>query len=137
VESHLETAEALAGLRRDVVLLEGEVLLEGWAAQRRQGGRRVLGLVLVTSWRIVFVDIEGGLSAFPIAKIDYVERAVPGQVLLSAWYDQINLAFDHQGALDAVLNLLRQDPSWNAVEIELGRAGGEVKNSRRTCELVE
>jgi hypothetical protein len=132
----LETAEVLARLRQDVVLLEGEVLLECWAAQRGGGGRRVLGLVLVTSWRIVFVDIEGGLTAFPIAKIDYVERVVPGQVLLSAWYDQINLAFDNQSALDAVLNLLRQDPSWNAVEIKLASAADDAKESRRTCLLV-
>jgi hypothetical protein len=137
VERHLETAESLAEIRRHAALLEGEVLLEGWAAQRERGGGRVLGLVLVTSWRIVFVDVEGGLLAFPIAKIDYVERAAPAQVLLSAWYDQINLTFDSEAALNAALNLLRQDPSWNAAEIKLSRTEDDARGSRRLCLLVE
>ena len=45
----------LATLRQGVLPLGGEVMIEGWAAERICGDERVLGLVLVTSWRIVFV----------------------------------------------------------------------------------
>jgi len=132
----LETAGTLAGLRQAVTLFEGEVLLEGWAAQRQRGSGRVLGLVLVTSCRIVFVDVEGGLSAFPIAKIDYVELGAPGQVLLSAWYDQINLTFDGPAAANGVLNLLRQDRSWNAALIKLANKIGDEDESCQPCLLA-
>jgi hypothetical protein len=118
-EDRLETADDLAALRDAVTLIDGEVLIDGWAAERDPVGQRDLGLVLVTSWRLIFVDVEGAFSALPIAKIDRVERVSPTQVVMAAWYDRMHLRFDSAAAAGAVLNLLRQDSNWGAMEINL------------------
>ena len=112
----------LATLRQRVLPLGGEVMIEGWAAERICGDERVLGLVLVTSWRIVFVAPQGGLTAFPISKIDYAEHRSPTCVVLSTWYDRMQLSFDSPAALGAVATLLRQDPCWSGAEFGLSRA---------------
>ncbi|WP_421931768.1 hypothetical protein [Phenylobacterium sp.] len=146
----MEAADDLARLRKAVTLLDGEVMLEGWAADRVSVRERRLGLVLLTNWRIMFVDMKGGFSAIPIAKIDYVEIISPTQIMISTWYDRLHLAFDSRGPSSAVLNLLRQDPNWNAVEADLfgkpdvrslangnGPAAdeGEMAGALRLCEL--
>jgi len=115
----------LAALRQALRPLGGEVVIEGWAAERARGDERICGLVLVTNWRIIFFDSKEGLSAFPIFKIDYVERRSPTCIALSAWYDHMQLVFENQAALGAVLNLLRQDPRWTAVEVD--RAGSRQR----------
>lgn len=117
----MDVAEDLAALRQAVRPLEGEVVIDGWAAERGWDAKRVSGLVLVTNWRIVFIDPEGELSAFPIFKIDYVEHRSPTCVVLSTWYDRMQLSFDSHATLGAVANLLRQDPTWAAAEFDLTR----------------
>ncbi|WP_312165574.1 hypothetical protein [Phenylobacterium sp.] len=119
----------LAALRQGVRPLEGEVMIEGWAAERVRGEECVCGLVLVTNWRIMFIDAQGGLSALPIFKIDYAEHRSPTCVVLSTWYDRMHLSFDSPAALGAVANLLRQDPCWGAAEFDLARdpAGDALK----------
>lgn len=112
----------LAGLRGAVRLLDGEVVIDGWAAERERGGLLDCGLVLVTNWRIMFVETGGRLAAFPISKVDYVEYRSPTCVALRAWYDHMLLSFDSQAALAAVVNLLRQDPNWTGVVVDLSRA---------------
>lgn len=111
--------EDLAALRHAVRPIEGEVMIEGWAAERARGDERVCGLVLVSNWRFIFVDPKEGFSAFPIFKIDYVERCSPTCMAFSTWYDRMQLVFDNQAALGAALNLLRQDPRWTAAELDL------------------
>lgn len=113
--------ENLAALRQSVRPLEGEVMIEGWAAERGRGDERVCGLVLASNWRFIFIDPKKGLSAFPIFKIDYVERRSPTCVVFSTWYDRMQLSFDNQAALGAVVNLLRQNPNWAAAEFDLSR----------------
>lgn len=115
-------------------------MLEGWAADRVSVRERRLGLVLLTKWRIIFVDMNGGFSAIPIAKIDYVEIVSQTQVMIAAWYDRLHLAFDGRGPLSAVLNLLRQDPNWNAVEVDLvakHRAASLAARSKPAVDEVE
>lgn len=120
-EHPIGVTENLAALRYAVRPLEGEVMIEGWAAERMRGDERVCGLVLVSNWRFIFVDPKEGLSAFPIFKIDYVERRSLTCVAFSTWYDRMQLVFDNQAALGAALNLLRQDPRWTAAELDLAR----------------
>jgi hypothetical protein len=110
----LQTPPDLAALRQAVILLEGEVILEGWAAERGGGKARGLGLLVVTSWRVLFVDLDRSFTAFPIFKIHAVEGDSLCQVTMSAWYDRLQLKFDNPAAARAVLNLLRQNPSWTA-----------------------
>ncbi|KRB52613.1 MAG: hypothetical protein V4514_19485 [Pseudomonadota bacterium] len=129
--------ENLAVLRQAVRPLEGEVMIEGWAAERARGDERVCGLVLVSNWRFIFVDPREGLSAFPIFKIDYVERRSPTCLALSTWYDRMQLAFDNQAALGAALNLLRQDSRWAAAELDLAReTAGAACEGRRTLSTI-
>jgi hypothetical protein len=109
----------LAALRQAVMLLEAEVLLEGWAAEGGPVSRQVLGLFIVTNWRVAFADVEGGFTAFPIFKIDYVERGPSSQVTMSVWYSRLHLSFDSPVIAASVMNLLRQDPNWNAAEVTL------------------
>lgn len=106
----------LSALRQGVRLLDGEVVIDGWAAERACGERSDGGLLLVTTWRIMFIDAQGGLNAFPICKIDYAEWHPPGRIVLSTWYDRMELTFDSHAALAAVTNLLRQDSQWAARE---------------------
>ena len=115
----MQAACDLAALRQAVVLLEREVMLEGWAAESGPSGRRVLGLLMVTSWRVAFADVDGGFTAFPIFKIDYIESA-SSQVTMSVWYDRMQLTFDNAAIAGEVVNLLRQDSGWNAAEVTLG-----------------
>ncbi len=129
--------ENLAALRQAVRPLEGEVMIEGWAAERARGDERICGLALVSNWRFIFVDPREGLSAFPIFKIDYVERRSPTCLALSTWYDRMQLDFDNQAALGAALNLLRQDSRWAAAERDLAReAAGAASEGRRTLSTI-
>jgi hypothetical protein len=118
----LKAARELAQLKAGVQLLDGETLLEAWAADGERSGGWVLGLVLVTRWRVIFVDLKGGMTAFPILKIEYVETNLPSLLTLAAWDGRITLRFDSPAARSAVLNLLRQDASWAAAEFDLSQA---------------
>lgn len=92
-------------------------------------GGRLAGLFLLSSWRVMFLDVIGGFSAMPIASIEYLEIVSPTQVMISTWYDRLHLAFDSRGAFTAVLNLLRQDPSWSATEVDLSGGSGELRRA--------
>lgn len=118
----MQAAPDLAVLRRRVVLLAGEVALDGWAATHGVGGVAVLGLLVVTSWRVIFVDLDGGFSAFPTFKIHAAECDAC-QLSLSVWYDRMQVRFDNPAAARAVLNLLRQDRGWNASELRAAPGG--------------
>lgn len=117
----MQTRSDLAALRQAVMLLDGEVILEGWAAERGAGRARGLGLLVVTSWRVLFVDVDRSFTAFPIFKIHAVEGDALSQVTMSVWYDRMQLQFDNPAAARAVLNLLRQNPLWTASEATLAR----------------
>lgn len=133
----MSVTENLAALRKAIRPLEGEVMIEGWAAERARGDERVCGLVLVSNWRFIFVDPKERLSAFPIFKIDYVERRSPTCVAFSTWYDRMQLVFDNQAALGAALNLLRQDPRWTAAELDLARdAAGNALECQRAPSTI-
>lgn len=93
-----------------MALLDGEVALEGWAAERVTGDCAELGVLLVTTRRVIFADVEGGFSAFPILKIDPVGVPSSAEVAITAWYGCMHLIFDNPAAASAVANLLRQDP---------------------------
>jgi hypothetical protein len=123
----LEAGIDLVALRQTVALLHGEAMLEGWAADRVSVGDRLAGLFLLSSWRVMFVDVTGGFSAMPIANIEYVEIVSPTEVMISTWYDRLHLAFDSRGAFAAVLNLLWQDPNWSAMEVDLSDVPGELR----------
>lgn len=73
----MEDARALASLQETVKLIGDERLLEGWAAYGAQSGPSVLGPILVTDGRVVFVDTAGGMMAFPILKISTAEVTAP------------------------------------------------------------
>ncbi len=111
----------LAALRQAVMLLDGEVMLEGWAAERAAGSARGLGLLVVTSWRVLFVDLDRRFTAFPIFKIHAVEGDSLCEVTMSAWYDRMQLRFDSPATARAALNLVRQNPAWTASEAALAR----------------
>lgn len=116
----LESAVDLVALRQTVALLYGETMLEGWAAYRVNAGDRLAGLLLLSSWRVMFVDVAGGFSAMPIANIKCVEIVSPTKVTVSTWYDKLSLAFDNESTPAVVLNLLRKDRNWNALELDHG-----------------
>jgi hypothetical protein len=97
-------------------------LVEGWAAYGAQSGAPVLGLILVTDERLIFVDTAGGMMAFPILKISAAEVTAPCKITFTAWYGRMSLVFDTPVALSSMLNLVRQDPAWGSVEINLARA---------------
>lgn len=117
----MEDARDLAGLRGAVSLIGDEHFLEGWAARAAQTGGPVLGLILVTDERLIFVDTGAGMMAFPISKISSTEVISPCEVTFTAWYGRLALTFDNPGILSSMLNLVRQDPAWNAVETGLSR----------------
>jgi hypothetical protein len=122
----MEDARALARLRETVSLIGEERLIEGWAAYGAQSGPTVLGLILVTDERLIFVDTAGGMMAFPILKISTAEVTAPCKVTFTAWFGRMSLGFDTPAALSSMLNLVRQDPAWGAVEINLVEGGGPV-----------
>jgi len=111
----LENAKRLMGLRDATVLLDGEVLIEGFAAERSGTGAALAGLAMVTSWRIIFVDVEAAMSAIPIEGILSLDVLSPATLIISAWHDQMRLAFDGRPALLAVVDLLRREPAWDTV----------------------
>ena len=45
---------AISALRAEISFLEGETAFDGWAVQC--GGK--IGLVVMTSWRVVYVDFD-------------------------------------------------------------------------------
>ncbi|MGC1302749.1 MAG: hypothetical protein WA840_10280 [Caulobacteraceae bacterium] len=108
----------MAELRRKVVLLKGETLFDGWAVERHCGDRHSPGLVLLTNWRLIFIDVDGVFSAAPIAKIDRVEILSSTQLIIVAWYDSLNLDFEAAGSTASVFNLLRQDITCQAVVVD-------------------
>lgn len=111
----LEITERLMELRDATALLEGEVLIEGFAAERCGSGAALPGLALVTSWRIIFVDVESAMSAIRIGGILSLDVVPPATLVISAWHDQMRLAFDGPAALTAVVDLLRREPAWDTV----------------------
>ena len=115
----MDDAGDLAGLRGFVTMLGDEHLLEGWAALAGQSGGPVLGLVLLTDQRVIFIDVQAGLTAFPISKISHVEVIGPCAVTFTVWYGTMALTFDGPGIRGTMLNLLRQDPGWTAREASL------------------
>ena len=102
-------------LRDATALLDGEILIEGFAAERSGSGATLRGLALVTSWRIIFVDVESAMSAIRIGGILSLDVAPPATLVISAWHDQMRLAFDGRAALTAVVDLLRREPAWDMV----------------------
>jgi hypothetical protein len=120
-EDSLQAAYNLAALRHAVVLLEGEVLLEGWAAEQGLAGQQVLGLLMVTNWRVAFADVDGGFTAFPIFKIDDVRCGGSAEVVMSVWYGRMHLTFDNAAIAAEVVRLLRQDPCWAAADLTQDR----------------
>jgi hypothetical protein len=120
-EDSLQVAYDLAALRQAVVLLEGEVLLEGWAAEQGPAGQQVLGLLIVTNWRVAFVDVDGGFTAFPIFKIDDMRCGGSAEVAMSVWYGRMHLTFDNAAIAAEVVTLLRQDPCWAAADLTQDR----------------
>lgn len=118
----MDDARDLAGLRDFVTMLGDEHLLEGWAALAGQSGSPVLGLVLLTDQRVIFIDVQAGLTAFPVSKISHFEVAGPCAVTFTVWYGTMALTFDSPGIRGAMLNLLRQDPAWTAHEAPPGRS---------------
>jgi hypothetical protein len=123
----VEDTRALARLRATVDLIGDERLIEGWAALGAQSGVPVLGLILVTDLRLIFVDTAGGMMAFPIHKISAAEVTAPCKITFTAWYGRMSLDFDTPATLSSMLNLVRQDPAWCAVEIKLTRAAAAVR----------
>ena len=113
----MDDARDLAGLRGFVTMLGDEHLLEGWAALAGQSGGPVL--VLLTDQRVIFIDVQAGLTAFPISKISHVEVIGPCAVTVTVWYGTMALTFDSPGIRGTMLNLLRQDPAWTAREATL------------------
>lgn len=125
----LENAERLMGLRDATVLLDGEVLIEGFAAERSGTGLAVPGLAMVTTWRIIFVDIEATMSAIRIGGILSLDVLPAATLIITAWHDQMRLAFDGRAALMAVVDLLRQEPAWDTVNPSSARSlrGADVR----------
>ena len=110
----MEETASLVALRDQIVLLEGEILFEGWAADR-SGRVRQPGLALLTNWRLIVTDIGGAFFAVPIAKFDRIDRPSPTEVRLTAWYEAISLRFESDAAAANFVNWLRQDPVCHAV----------------------
>jgi hypothetical protein len=117
----VEEARALAWLRETVRLIGDERRLADWGAYGAQSGPGVLGLFLVTDQRLVFVDAGGGLMAFPILKISMASVTSPCQITLTTWFGRMSLTFATPDALNSMLNLVRHDPMWVAVESNLVR----------------
>jgi hypothetical protein len=111
----LEDTGCLAVLRDQITMLEGETVLEGWAAGRVGRDNRQPGLALLTNWRLIVADIGGGFSAIPIAKIDRIDLPSPTTVRLAAWYETVSLSFASAAAAATLVNYLRQDPECQAV----------------------
>lgn len=111
----LEHAERLLELRNATALLDREVLIEGFAAERSGAGLTLPGLGMVTSWRIIFVDVESTMSAIRIWGILILDARPPAMLVISAWHDQMRLAFDGRAALTVVVDLFRREPAWDTV----------------------
>jgi hypothetical protein len=134
----MEDARALAGLRETVRMIGDERLIEGWAAYGAQSGPAALGLILVTDARLIFVDTAGSMMAFPILKISTAEVTAPCKITFTAWFGRMSLSFDTPAALSSMLNLVRQDPAWGAVESNLARraAGVRLVDGFEVCAAV-
>jgi hypothetical protein len=132
---HMEDARALARLRETVSLIGDERLVEGWAAYGAQSGVPVLGLILVTDERLIFIDIAGGMVAFPIRKVSAAEVTAPCKITFTAWFGRMSLSFDTPAALGSMLNLVRQDPAWGAEELNRVRTiqGARLIDGFESC----
>jgi hypothetical protein len=117
----VQHVRALARLRETVKPIGDERLLQDWAVYGAQSCPGVVGLILVTDERLVFVDTGGGMMAFPILKVSTASVTSPCKITLTAWFGRMSLTFDTPGALGAMLNLVRQNPAWAAVESNLIR----------------
>lgn len=115
-------ASRLVHLKRNLVMLDGEALFEGWAATQTAPEEASPGLVLVTNWRVVFLDLTGAYAAFPTSGLLDLTICPPATLKLTAWHDRITLRFDSAEVLAAVVGLLRQSPGWDAVGLHPGRA---------------
>jgi len=121
----VEDARALADLRRSLRLIGSEVILEGWAASFGQSLSPIPGLVLVTDWRVVFMDTSGRMMALPISKISITEVAPPCAVTFTVWYGRMALSFDTPSALRSVVGLMRQSSGWSSIEVNRMRLRNE------------
>jgi hypothetical protein len=102
---------AISALRAEISFLEGETAFDGWAVQC--GGK--IGLVVMTSWRVVYVDFDRRRPcAMPIAKIHRLRIETPTKVELLAWRQHLALEFASASQCAAFLNVLRQDGAWQA-----------------------
>jgi hypothetical protein len=126
----MDNARDLANLRHSVPMLGDEHLLEGWAALAGRPEEPVLGLVLLTDQRLIFIDVDAVVTAFPIFKILTVVMTGARAAIFTVWYGTLALTFDSPQILAAMLNLLRQDPSW--VAQEAFSDGACVPTSRRS-----
>lgn len=116
----------LLALRSAVPLLESEVLLEGWAAEQITGRQGRPGLLLVTDWRVIFIEADAGFAAFPIVKVDLLRRAETAQLTISTWYGRMQLAFDNWATASAVENRLRQAAGWKVASGQTTVTGREL-----------
>ena len=105
---------AISALRAEISFLEGETAFDGWAVQC--GGK--IGLVVMTSWRVVYVDFDRRPCAMPIAKIHRLRIETRTKVELLAWHQRLALEFASASQCAAFLNVLRQDGAWQAEVLE-------------------
>jgi hypothetical protein len=118
----LEDARRLAALRDQISLLDGEIVFEGWAAERLGRGDRRPGLAMLTNQRLIVADTGGGFSALPIAKIDRIDLPTATTVDLTAWYEAISLDFASAAAAATLVNSLGQNPERRAaIRPEMGQ----------------
>lgn len=99
-------------MKQALALMTDELVFDGWAVSRECGPVWKPGLVMVTNWRVIFLDPDTGQSAIPISGEVVVERVTPTTLMISAWHDRMTLDFDSPSALVAVKSLLKQAPGW-------------------------
>lgn len=118
----MKLSRRLFDLRSTITLLNDEIVFEGWAAEREWGSRRLPGLVILTNWRIMALDLEGGMSAIPISRISEIASAAPANLAVHCWYERMVLYFDGPDAKKAVVKMLAQRPGWDLLGLKPVRA---------------
>ena len=108
----MELTRRLIALQSTIALLNKETVFEGWAVEREWGGRRLPGLAVVTNWRILALDLDGGMSAIPTSRIMDVVSEPPAVLIVSGWHDRMVLHFDGPEPRLAVATLLSQPAGW-------------------------
>lgn len=119
----MEITRRLMEMKQAVVLMSDELIFEGWAVSRQCGSIWQPGLAMITNWRIIFLDLDRGLSAIPISREVEVERSTPTTLIITAWHDRMTLDFDGPSALVAVKSLLRQAPGWANEGLDRSKTG--------------